>query len=80
MNDGEAFVLLELLARGNILRRVYNLYCSKTGVLLTTVDDVSALDDIPHCDDCDADHNMSDLKVEVAFVVVNGDLQEAAAQ
>jgi hypothetical protein len=80
MNDGEAFVLLELLARGFVLRRVYNLYCNKTGVLLATVDDASVLDEIPHCDDCDADHDKSELRVEIAFIVVNGDLQEVAAQ
>lgn len=67
LNDGEAFVLLEILAAGDLLQRVYNLYCRKTGVLLATVDDPKRLDEVPHCDDCDYDHPLFDLKVEVAF-------------
>jgi hypothetical protein len=79
INEGEAFVLLELMARGHVLRRVYNLYCIKTGVLLATVSDPRALDDIPRCDDCDAEHDKSELKVEIAFEIENGDLYEVAA-
>lgn len=67
LNDGEAFVLLELLAAGGLLQRIYNLYCGKTGILLATVNDPKQLDEIPHCDFCDEDHQLSDLKVEVAF-------------
>jgi hypothetical protein len=67
LNDGEAFVLLEILATGGLLRRIYNLYCRKTGVLLATVDDPRQLDEIPHCDYCDEDHQLQDLKVELAF-------------
>lgn len=67
LNDGEAFVLLEILAAGDLLQRIYNLYCRNTGILLATVDDPKQLDEIPHCDDCDEDHRLSDLKVEVAF-------------
>lgn len=67
LNDGEAFVLLEILAANDLLRRVYNLYCRRTGVLLATVGNPEHLDDIPHCDECDDDHTLSDFKVEVAF-------------
>lgn len=67
LNDGEAFVLLEILAAGGLLRRIYNLYCRESGILLATADDPKQLDDIPHCDYCDDDHQISDLKVEIAF-------------
>jgi hypothetical protein len=67
LNDGEAFVLLEILAAGGLLQRIYNLYCRKSGILLATVDDPKQLDEIPHCDFCDEDHHLPELKVEVAF-------------
>src|ERR1035437_7682505 len=67
LNDGEAFVLLEILAAGGLLQRVYNLYCGKIGALLATVEDPKQLDEIPHCDYCDEDHDLSGLKVEIAF-------------
>ncbi len=34
LKDGEAFVLLELLAEANLLQRVYNVYCRQNGMLL----------------------------------------------
>jgi len=67
LNDGEAFVLLDLLAQGGVMRRVYNVYCGKENALLATVDSLEALDEVAHCDFCNIDHDPSDLKVEVAF-------------
>jgi hypothetical protein len=48
LNDGEAFVLLDLLAQGGVLRRVYNVYCGKENALLATVDSLEALARIIH--------------------------------
>ena len=79
MNDGEAFILLDLLAQEDLLRRVYNVYCRKNGILLATVDALEALDTIPHCDFCDKDHDPSDLKVEIAFVLKDDELLTMAA-
>jgi hypothetical protein len=79
LNDGEAFVLLNLLAEGDVLRRVYNVYCRKENALLATVDRVEDLDRVAHCDFCDADHDPSNLKVEVAFSPANSDLEDLAA-
>ena len=79
LNDGEAFVLLELLTKGEVLRRVYNVYCRRNDMLLATVDSIEALGDIPHCDYCDADHDISGLKVEVAFVPNDDELRNMAA-
>lgn len=67
LNDGEAFVLLELLAQGEVLQRVYNVYCRETDMLLATVDSIDALEKVPHCDYCDGDHSTRELKVEIAF-------------
>jgi len=78
LNDGEAFVLLEILAAGGLLQRVYNLYCGKTGVLLATVEDPRQLDEIPHCDVCDEAHDLSSLKVEVAFTTNEAFFSKAA--
>jgi hypothetical protein len=78
LTDGEAFILLELLAREGILHRVYNVRCRETDTLLATVDSIDALDDIPHCDDCDSDHPSSDLRVEIAFKPVGDGLMRAA--
>lgn len=78
LSDGEAFVILEILAAGGLLRRVYNLYCAKTGILLATVEDPKQLDEIPHCDECDEDHTLHDLKVEVAFVPTDALFTKAA--
>ena len=62
LNEGEAFVLLDLLARAGVLRQVYNVYCRKNNALLTTVDNLEALDEVAHCDFCDFNHDPSDLK------------------
>jgi hypothetical protein len=79
LNDGEAFVLLDLLAEGDVLRRVYNVYCRKENALLATVNSLDDLDKVAHCDFCDADHDPSNLKVEVAFSPANSDLRDLAA-
>jgi len=79
LNDGEAFVLLDLLAQGGVLRRVYNVYCRKQNALLATVESLEALDEVAHCDFCDVDHDPSDLKVEIAFAPASSDLRDLAA-
>jgi hypothetical protein len=78
LTDGEAFILLELLAHEGILRRVYNVRCREKDMLLATVDSLDALDDVPHCDYCDANHTSSDLRVEIAFKPVGDGLMRAA--
>lgn len=79
LTDGEAFVLLEVLTKGDVLRRVFNVYCRNEHILLATVDSIEALDQIPHCDFCDADHDVSNLRVEIAFGLVSGELMDVAA-
>jgi hypothetical protein len=80
LNDGEAFVLLDLLSEAGVLRRVYNVYCRKENALLATVDSPDELDEIPpHCDFCDRDHDLSDLKVEIAFTPTTDALRDLAA-
>jgi hypothetical protein len=75
INEGEAFVLLKILAEGGVLQQVYNIYCRPTGIYLTTVASLDQLDDvdkIPYCDDCDFQHEPQDLTVEIAFRPKNG--------
>lgn len=80
LNDGEAFVLLDLLVQAGVLRRVYNVYCRTENALLATVDSPDELDKIPpHCDFCDRDHELPDLKVEVAFTPTENALRDLAA-
>ncbi len=79
INDGEAFVLLEMLAKEEILHRVYNVYCRKENALLTTVDRIEDLNEVAQCDYCNIEHDPSDLKVEVAFAPSSGDLRNLAA-
>lgn len=79
LNDGEAFVLLDILAQAGVLRRVYNVYCRRENALLATVDSLDALDDVGQCDFCNCDHEPSDLKVEVAFTLANSDMRDLAA-
>ncbi len=79
LKDGEAYVLLELLAKEELLRRVFNVYCKMTNELIKTVDSLPALDELHRCDDCDADHDSHELRVEVAFVPVDGELLDLAA-
>jgi len=80
LNDGEAFVLLNLLAEGGVLRRVYNVYCRKENALLGTADNLDDLDKVVlHCDFCDTDHDPSNFKIEVAFSPANSDLRDLAA-
>jgi hypothetical protein len=79
INDGEAFVLLDLLAQNDLLKRVYNVYCKKENTYLTTVDSPDALDEISHCDVCNVDHDPNDLKVEIAFALDKKSLKDIAA-
>jgi hypothetical protein len=79
LNDGEAFVLLELLAKEDILRRVYNVYCGANDVLLATVNCITDFESVPHCDYCDEDHSSLDLKIEIAFILIGNDLIRRAA-
>lgn len=79
LNDGEAFVLLDLLAKAGLLRRIYNVYCRKESALLETVDNLEALDELSYCDFCGVDHDPSDLKVEIAFAPASSDLKDLAA-
>ena len=75
INEGEAFVLLKILADGDLLQRVYNVYCRRTGIYLTTVESLDQLDNIekiPYCDDCDKQHEPQELTVEIAFRPKNG--------
>src|SRR4051812_14355639 len=67
INEGEAFVLLEMLASGGLLKRQYNVYCRDKDILLQSVDSLEGLDNINHCDFCDVSHRPSDLYVEIAF-------------
>jgi len=79
LTDAETVVLLEILAKGDILQRVYNVYCRESNMLLATVDSIDALDEIPHCDDCDRDHAPQDLKVQIAYKPKNGNALGAVA-
>lgn len=79
INDGEAFVLLEMLSEAGVLRRVYNVYCRRENTLLATVDSVDALDNVGHCDFCNCEHDTSDLKVEIAFAPAHSDSRDLAA-
>jgi hypothetical protein len=79
LNDGEAFVLLELLARVEVLERVYNIYCRQSEALIQTVESLEPLDDDSYCDFCGGNHDISQLRVEVAFRVRNGESLDMAA-
>jgi hypothetical protein len=79
LNDGEAFVLLDILAQAGLLERIYNVYCRRNQLLLATVANAGALDDVPHCDECDADHDISELRVEVAFRLKDSGLVDEGA-
>lgn len=79
LNDGEAFVLLEILARAGLLERIYNVYCRRNSLLLATVRNADALDEVPHCDECDAEHDVSELRVEIAFRLKDRSLVDEGA-
>lgn len=79
LKDGEAFILLEMLAESGLLRRIFNVYCRKNNALLVTVDSLDALDEIARCDFCNCDHDPSELKVEVAFRLSDDGLKDIAA-
>lgn len=79
LRDGEAFVLLEMLAKGEVLRRVYNVYCRKENALLTTVDNLRDLSEVAQCDFCNTEHDPSEFRVEIAFELANSDSRDLAA-
>lgn len=79
LNDGEAYVLLEILARTGTLQRSFNVYCTPNGVLLATVHREDELKDIPHCDECDLDHEADELRLEIAFEPAFGEQSRKAA-
>ncbi len=72
LNDGEAYVLLEILANAEILDRVFNVYCKRTGMLLATVHSVEQLSQVPDCDYCDVRHESRELRLELAFELNQG--------
>jgi hypothetical protein len=67
INEGEAYVLLKLLAEGGLLKQQYNVYCRPQGMLLQSVDSKEELDNIQYCDFCDKQHEPSELTLEIAF-------------
>lgn len=67
INEGEAFVLLKMMADEHLLKQVYNIYCKEQGTYITSVDTLNELDHVPYCDDCDAQHEPHELTVEIAF-------------
>jgi hypothetical protein len=79
MNDSEAYVLLEILAKAGVLQHAFNVYCKKTGVLLATVEREDKLDKIPYCDECDCDHEPQDLRLELAFELPRSSGSQKAA-
>ena len=50
LTDGEHSALLQKLAEGGVLRRIFNVYCRKNNALLATVDKLDNLDEVAHCD------------------------------
>jgi hypothetical protein len=80
LKEAEVVVLLEILTKGDILQRIYNVYCRNQGTLLATVDNIDALDEIPRCDDCDQDHGPADLVVQIAYKPKNGEKLGAVAR
>lgn len=79
LNDGEAYVLLEVLANAGVLQRAFNVYCKTSGELLATVRNENELGNIPHCDECDIDHGPGELKLEIAFELdSDNDIRKAA--
>lgn len=79
LNDGEAYVLLEILARNGTLQRAFNVYCRRSGRLLATVHSEADLKDIPHCDECDTNHEADEVILEVAFEPAFGEHSRKAA-
>lgn len=67
LTDGEAYVLLRMMADAGIVRQVYNVYCREQGIYITTIESMAALEDVPYCDDCDTQHDPHELTVEIAF-------------
>ena len=80
INDGEAFVLLELLTKAGLLQRVYNVYCRGTDTLLATVPSTEALSQVPRCDECDSEHAPSEMRVQIAFRPNSGDFADTATR
>ena len=67
LSEGEAYVLLKMLADGGVLHQQYNVYCRPQGMLLGSADSADQLDKIPYCDFCDAQHEPHELSLEIAF-------------
>ena len=83
LTDGEAYVLLEILASAGVVERAFNVYCRATDRYLTTAKSIEELDD-PRlfdgfCDECGHQHDASEMRVELAFTVAKENrLSEAA--
>ena len=77
LSDGEAFVLLELLVKANVLKRAYNVYCILTDTIVSTVQYLETLDEVStFCPTCNTEHDPSQLRVEIAFEEINGNFKE----
>jgi len=67
LSEGEAFVLLKMMADEDVVKQQFNVYCRTHGILLQSVDKLDGLDDIKWCDFCDRQHGPNELFVEIAF-------------
>jgi hypothetical protein len=72
IKEGEAFVLLKMMADGGLLQQQYNVYCRDKDLYMTSVDTLDALDKIGDCDDCDTRHEAHELVSEIAFRPTHG--------
>ena len=72
ISEGEAFVLLRILAEGGVLKQQYNVYCRKEDIFLQHVDSLDDLDKVKGCDFCDRSHDPREFYVEIAFRPAEG--------
>ena len=67
LSEGEAYVLLKILADEGVLHQQYNVYCGSQGMLIGSADSADQLDEIPYCDFCDTQHEPYQLSLKIAF-------------
>jgi hypothetical protein len=78
-SEAETLALLMLFEDAGVLTHEYEIVCTRTGAVLKTVSDISALEEalrIP-CPLCDAEHGPDDLRTELVFEVKPAAVQES---
>ena len=73
VSEAEALGLLMLLEQAKLLKHRYEVRCRFSKVVIGSVEDKRDLRHLFGCHECDQEHDIEDVEVELVFDVVEGE-------